>query len=59
MSISDLYITPYLFEEGITSGTLTFGIISGIHILSSKFPYAVELLRGRGYLINMQQNLSE
>ncbi|ATL49029.1 glycosyl transferase [Chitinophaga caeni] len=47
----DLYITPYLSEAQITSGTLTYALGAGAVVLSTPYWYAKELLAGeRGYL---------
>jgi len=49
----DLYITPYLNEAQITSGTLAYAVGSGTCIVSTPYWHARELLAGgRGELFN-------
>ena len=49
----DLYITPYLNEAQITSGTLAYAVGSGSCIVSTPYWHARELLAGgRGELFN-------
>ena len=50
---SDIYITPYLNEAQITSGTLSYAIGVGLAVLSTPYWHATELLAdGRGKLFN-------
>ena len=47
----DIYITPYLNESQITSGTLSYAVGAGTCIVSTPFWHATELLAdGRGEL---------
>lgn len=52
ISAADVYITPYLNEEQITSGTLAYCVAAGKAIVSTPYWHAKELLdEGRGRLV--------
>lgn len=58
----DIYITPYLNEAQITSGTLSYAVGVGAAVLSTPYWHASELLaEGRGKLFdfNDSENLSK
>ena len=62
LSACDVYITPYLNEEQITSGTLSYAIGVGALVVSTPYWHAKELLsEQRGVIIpfNDSKSLSE
>lgn len=55
LSACDIYITPYINEAQITSGTLSYAIGAGTAVLSTPYWHAKELLKeGRGRLFNFK-----
>jgi glycosyltransferase involved in cell wall biosynthesis len=52
LGTADLYITPYLEEAQITSGTLAYAMGTGKAVISTPYWYATEMLdEGRGRIV--------
>jgi len=59
LTAADMYITPYLNEAQITSGTLSYAVGAGAAVLSTPYWHATELLDNqRGRLFNFKNHSS-
>ncbi len=57
LAATDIYITPYLSEAQITSGTLAYAVGSGCAVVSTPYWHAQELLaNGRGRLFDFRDS---
>ncbi|MEP6749642.1 MAG: glycosyl transferase, partial [Bacteroidota bacterium] len=57
LSATDIYITPYLNEAQITSGTLSYAVGAGCAVVSTPYWHAAELLAGgKGRLFNFDDD---
>lgn len=57
LQASDIYMTPYLDRNQITSGTLAFAVGTGKAIVSTPYVHATEALsEGRGLLAEMRSS---
>lgn len=53
----DIYVTPYLNEEQITSGTLSYAVGAGAAVVSTPYWHAVELLDNeRGVIFDFKDH---
>lgn len=58
LSASDIYITPYLNEAQITSGTLSYAVGVGSAVVSTPYWHAQEILdNGRGRLFGFKDSI--
>lgn len=59
LTAADIYITPYLNEAQITSGTLSYAIGAGAAVISTPYWHAQELLDDhRGRLFNFKDDVA-
>lgn len=57
LTATDIYITPYLNENQITSGSLSYAVGAGTAVISTPYWHAQELLAdGRGRLFNFNHS---
>ncbi|GHA34043.1 glycosyl transferase [Salinimicrobium marinum] len=62
LSACDIYLTPYLNEAQITSGTLSYAMGAGCAVVSTPYWHAAELLteeKGRLFGFNNSEQLAE
>ncbi len=55
---TDIFLTPYLGREQVSSGALIYGLSLGKVCISTPFTYAKETLSGRGILVGFCQSRS-
>lgn len=56
IAATDVYVTPYLHEAQITSGTLSYAFGMGSVVVSTPYWHAVDLLRdGRGIIVPFRE----
>lgn len=59
LTLSDVYMTPYLGRDQAVSGTLAYAVGYGRVIVSTPYPYANEMLaEGRGLLARFRSTVS-
>src|SRR3990170_3040085 len=57
LAAADVYITPYLDPQQITSGTLSYAIGAGKACISTEFIYAKDILaKGQGILVQFRDS---
>jgi glycosyltransferase involved in cell wall biosynthesis len=57
LQATDIYITPYLVPEQVSSGTLSYAVVAGRCVVSTHYAHANEMLKdGRGVFIEMKDS---
>jgi len=57
LQATDIYITPYLVPEQVSSGTLSYAVVAGRCVISTHYAHANEMLKdGRGVFVEMKNS---
>lgn len=57
LQATDIYITPYIVPEQVSSGTLSYAVVAGRCVVSTHYAHANEMLKdGRGVFIEMRNS---
>ncbi len=57
LQATDIYITPFIIPEQVSSGTLSYAVVAGRCVVSTHYAHANEMLAdGRGVFIEMKNS---